>query len=352
MKLKQIPEDFLVKEINNVALKKKGDYCYILLRKKNWTTTRIIESLANRLRVDLSKFQYAGLKDKDGITEQVISGYKIDVNFLKHIKIKDAELTILGFGNVPVRLGSHEGNKFTLVIRDLDHPLKAENLQIPNYFDDQRFGGSIRSITHKVGECLVQGNFEHAVKTLLCYPFEAESKENKVYREKVLCQWPDMSEIEVPKNLFDEKRVVESLQRCPQDYKRAITCLQRRILTLYIHAYQSYLFNLALNKYSEEQERYEYIEYVLGKLAVPLNEVKEKSISLIGFEIPGLPELDTRTVQRQAFATPKNFKMSQEEPDELNKGKKKQTLTFTLPSGAYATIVAKTIYLRSLAKEN
>jgi len=96
MKLKQIPEDFQVKEITSLALQDQGDHCYIILKKKNWTTTRVIETLANRLRVPLDRFHFSGLKDKDAITEQVISGYKIDTKFLEHIKIKDVELKILG----------------------------------------------------------------------------------------------------------------------------------------------------------------------------------------------------------------------------------------------------------------
>ncbi len=347
MKLKQIPEDFYVKEINNIPLKKKGDHCYILLKKKNWTTTRVIESLAQRLRVDQQKFHFAGLKDKDGITEQIISGYKIDIEFLNKIKIKDVELKILGFGDDPVKMGSHQGNEFIVVVRDLEKSLNIENLQVPNYFDDQRFGGSIRAITHLVGEALVEGDHERAVQKLLLRPFPEESPENKKYRQQLEQQWPDMKNIVVPKNLFDEQRVIKSLQEFPQDYKRAIRSLNKRLLMLCIHAYQSYLFNLRLVEYIETEEKYAYVDYVLGKLAIPLKKIPEKNIPLVGVEIPSIPEFNMRTTQRSAVIIINKIQISELEKDELNKGKYKQTLTFSLPSGSYATIVAKTLFVRS-----
>ncbi len=348
MKLKQIPEDFSVKEINPIKIGTKGDHCYILLKKKNWTTTRVIETLANRLRTDPGKFHYAGLKDKDGITEQIISGYKIDIEFLKHIKIKDVELTILGYSDDPIKLGSHHGNAFTIVVRDLEKPLNTDNLQIPNYFDDQRFGGSIRPVTHLVGEALVNGNDELAVKRYLLNPFPQESPTSKTYRQRLEQRWPNPENIEVPKNLFDERKIVKSLWEVPGDYKRAIMSLQRRLLTLCIHAYQSYLFNLKLAEYVEQQEKFTYINYVLGTLPIPLANVKEKEFPLTGVDIPSLPELNMRTLQRPGFVTPQNFTVSRIEKDELNQGKYKQTLTFSLPSGSYATIVAKTLHARSL----
>src|SRR3989338_1260395 len=347
MKLKQQLEDFYVKEINDLQIKKKGEYCYLLVKKKNWTTAHLIDTLANRLRTDPARFQYAGLKDKDGITEQIISGYKIDIEFLKNIKIKDVEITILGFSDEPIQVGSHQGNEFAIVVRDLDHALNTENLQIPNYFDDQRFGGSIRAVSHLIGEAIVEENYELAVKRILLDPFPEESNENKLYREKIKQQWPDMENITVPKNLFEGERVVKSLKEVPGNFKRAIGSLHRRILTLCIHAYQSYIFNLRLAEYVGQQEKFVYVSYVLGKLPIPLRKAPEKSLPLTGCEIISFPELNTRTILRPAFVMPQEFALSKPEKDELNKEKLKQTLTFALSSGSYATIVAKTLVART-----
>lgn len=349
MKLKQQPEDFYVKEINDVKVRKKGDHCYLLIKKKNWTTTHLIDTLANRLRTDPARFQYAGLKDKDAVTEQIISGYKIDTEFLKHIKIKDVEISILGFSDEPMKLGSHQGNEFSIVVRDLDHALNTENLQIQNYFDDQRFGGSIRAVSHLIGEAIVQENYEEAVKRCLCNPFSNESVENKKYREKIEQLWPDLTKITPPKNLFEEQKIIKSLQEEPENYQRAIASLSKRMVMLYIHAYQSYLFNMRLAEYIEQQEKYTYVEYVLGKLPISLQTIKEKTLPLIGMEILSLPQYTVKTIQRPAVITVKKYAITAPEEDELNKGKLKQTVKFSLPNGSYATIAIKSWYARSLA---
>ena len=349
MKLKQQLEDFYVKEINDLQIKKKGEYCYLLVKKKNWTTLHLIDTLANRLRTDPARFQYAGLKDKDGITEQVISGYKIDTEFLKNIKIKDVDITLLGFSDEPIKVGSHQGNEFTIIVRDLDHALNTENLQIPNYFDDQRFGGSIRPVSHLIGEAIVQENYEEAVRRCLCNPYPNESMENKKYRQKIEQLWPDLVTIVPPKNLFEEQRIIKSLQEEPENYQRAVISLPKRMLLLYIHAYQSYLFNMRLAEYIEQQEKYIYSEYVLGKIPIPLQPIEEKNLPLIGMEINSLPQCTIKTIQRAAVITGKNCQVSPLEKDEINQDKFKQTVTFSLPNGSYATIAIKTWYARSLA---
>ncbi|MBI1972965.1 tRNA pseudouridine(13) synthase TruD [Candidatus Woesearchaeota archaeon] len=347
MKLKQTPEDFQVKEINNLSLEDKGNHCYVLLKKKNWTTTRIIETLANRLRVPLDRFHFAGLKDKDAVTEQVISAYKIDTKFVEHIKIKDVELKILGFSNDFIKVGSHLGNEFRIVVRDLEKPLEKKITQVPNYFDDQRFGGSIRPVTHKVGEALVQGNFEEAIKHYIFHPFLAESPENKRYRLELEKAWPHIENVKIPRSLPDERRVLLTLKKHPGDFKKALLAMQKRLLTLCIHAYQSWLFNQQLSDYIEQQGKWKYIAYSLGKLAIPLEHLPEKTFPLTGIEIPGLPELNMRTLLRKGFIHIDNITISKEEPDEVNKGKLKQTLTFSLPKGSYATIVVKTLFAHS-----
>lgn len=350
MKLKQTPEDFHVKEITNLALQDQGDHCYILLKKRNWTTTRVMETLANRLRIPLDRFHCSGLKDKDAVTEQVISGYKIDTKFLEHIKIKDVELKILGYSNEFVKVGSHLGNEFTIVVRDLEKPLMKKTQQFSNYFDDQRFGGSIRAVTHRVGEALSKEKFEEAIKNYIFHPFPHESPENKTYRQAVEKAWPDMKDVKIPRSLPDERRVLQTLKKYPHDYKRAITSIQRRLLTLCIHAYQSYNFNQELSKYIEQQGEHTYIDYILGKLAIPLKPIAEKTIPLVGVAIPSLPELSMKTLLRKGFIAINNLTISNPEPDDLNPGKLKQTLTFSLPKGSYATILVKTLYARSCAK--
>ena len=72
MKIKENPEDFVVKEISNVKLD-KGDYSIFRLKKKNYTTERAVQTIANALKIDRKRIGYAGNKDKVAVTEQNIS---------------------------------------------------------------------------------------------------------------------------------------------------------------------------------------------------------------------------------------------------------------------------------------
>ena len=343
MRYKQLPEDFLVDEIIELPLMESGDYCYIRVQKKNWTTTRLVEALANRLRINPKAISYAGLKDKDGITTQLISCYKPNLNLLKKMRIKDVELKIIGFGDQPIKMGSHTGNTFTLVIRDLSQPLTATIKQFPNYYDDQRFGGTIRPISHKVGKAIIEGKYEEAVKTLLLHPFAGESKDNKVYRQQLKQSWPHCKNIIVPKHLYDERRVVQYIQDHPGDWEGAIRQLQKRLLTLCIHAHQSYNWNSELSKLLATEEC-AYIQTVIGKLAISLQQCKDCFIPLVGLE---LPKMNMRTLLREAFIVPDNFQLSKATPDTVNKGKLQQTVSFSLPKGSYATTIVKCLAART-----
>ena len=93
MKFKSEPEDFIVEEVSTIKPEKKeNEYTYALLKKTNWTTARAIKFLARHLRVSKVRVGFAGNKDKNAITSQVISLWKIKKDDLEKVKIKDIEL--------------------------------------------------------------------------------------------------------------------------------------------------------------------------------------------------------------------------------------------------------------------
>ena len=108
-KIKQFPEDFIVKEISNVELEDKGNYSYFLLKKTNYSTVRAIEHIAKALRKKPKNIGFAGNKDKNAVTEQFVSFFKINENKIKNLKLKDIELKFIGKGNEPISLGDLEG---------------------------------------------------------------------------------------------------------------------------------------------------------------------------------------------------------------------------------------------------
>ena len=112
-KIKQLPEDFIVKEINDIKFDDNGQYSYFLLKKKNYNTLRAIQQISKKLRINEKNIEFAGNKDKNAITEQVISIYKGNKN-IENINIKDIELKFLGQGNERIFLGNLKGNEFII----------------------------------------------------------------------------------------------------------------------------------------------------------------------------------------------------------------------------------------------
>ena len=113
-KLKQIPSDFIVKEIFDHQ-ETKGKYYYFLLTKENRNTLDVIKEIARKLNLKPKDIGFSGTKDKVAITTQVISiPFKRDQ--AKELKIINAKLEFLHQSNKPLSLGDHQKNQFKITI--------------------------------------------------------------------------------------------------------------------------------------------------------------------------------------------------------------------------------------------
>ncbi|UNO43220.1 tRNA pseudouridine(13) synthase TruD [Streptomyces sp. MST-110588] len=173
--LKHRPEDFRVRENLVLALTDAAtaDQRYLLLHKRGYTTMEAVRLVADRLGVSSRDIGYAGLKDEDGITEQLLS---VPVQAAAPHDLPPAglveeagphrllSLSHYGYGREPLRVGRLNGNGFRVVLRGLEETTAARlaarhrmNLLFVNYYDTQRFGvpgGPKR--THLVGEALLK----------------------------------------------------------------------------------------------------------------------------------------------------------------------------------------------------
>ena len=322
--IKQVPEDFIVEEIPDIKLSQAGDYLYFTLEKKNWTTLDAVAELARRLNVKENRFNIAGIKDKNAITKQVVSAYRIPQQSIARIKIKDIKFNFIGRGDERIKLGQIKKNKFSIVVRNLDNKKYRQISFIENYFDEQRFSHSNVAIGH----ALVKKDFPEACALL---------------------------GLDVQKN----------------DYIGFLrNSIKRKILLFYVNAYQSYLFNKAVIEYVKNNSsdyfnvKHEDMEFIFSNA-----ELKDKKLPLIGFlsvirdkEIkkifdyvmakegvgkddflfPMMPELSSEGNERNLCV---DFDVAIKfEDDELNIGKYKAVLDFALDKGAYATIVVKKMF--------
>jgi tRNA pseudouridine13 synthase len=273
-------------------------------------------------------------------------------------------LTFQGYADEPIGLNSHEGNSFKIVVRGLRRPLNKIKY-FCSYYDSQRFG-SIRPITSKVGKLLVQRNYEEAMRVYLTRPFPEETDDHKDFRNEIEKYWGDFDSRDVPGYLL-ERKVVQHLERNPKKYLDAFRELPKQIFTLFIHAYQSEIFNKILNEYVIANHNHFNIDNCLGKLAmntdnlklkIPLigydfenkdkkikdivtKILKEENLKLDSFKFKEVPFLSSRTIYRNASAEIKKLKLANMKGDDMNSRRRKQEVSFTLDPGTYATLAVR-----------
>jgi tRNA pseudouridine13 synthase len=257
-KLRSVPEDFVVEEI---PLPEKGGttgpYLICRLIKTNWELQHAIKEIAKRLGISHRRIGWAGTKDRNAITHQMISLYNITAEQVAEVRLKDIILEPVGQANEALSLGDLLGNRFSITIRDcLPDALEARvhatsetaGLGIPNYFGLQRFGAT-RPVTHLVGECILRGDFEQAVVTYIGKEFSGEPEPVRTVRTAFFTSRDIQAALrDLPRQMSYERAMLHYLYMHPDDYSGALLELPPKLLSMFVSAFQSYLFNCALSQ--------------------------------------------------------------------------------------------------------
>ncbi|MFB6145117.1 MAG: tRNA pseudouridine(13) synthase TruD [Candidatus Nanohaloarchaea archaeon] len=360
--IKEQINDFIVEELASYDTG-EGDHLIVKLRKQNMTTMEAISKLSNMLHISKDRIGYAGNKDKRAVTEQYISIQGVTEEDVNQVFTDEFDLEVVG-KNGYIGLGNLDANRFEITIRQLALPIediRNRSLKIvdemdgkfPNYFGRQRFGSS-RPITHQVGRLILQGNYEEAVWTYIAKPYDSEYKSIRKIRNEL---W-ETREVEgaaekFPKQYRYEKALLYHLTKNPEDYQGAIKRLPDGLQKLFIHAYQSWIFNRALSRLLDDgwfKPEYE-IPLVGYKTDLKDNKpeniiqevLEEEEVSQEDFRLPDFPELRSEGTYRRAFADFRNFEVADIEEDDLNMTKNKMTVRFDLPKGSYATVFLREI---------
>ncbi len=260
--LKSTPEDFVVDEISSPPdADPAGSYAIATIRSREWETNRLVRKLARALRISRRRIGFAGTKDKRAVTAQLFSFEGITPERLRELRIKDVEVTEVYQAGHPLEIGDLAGNRFRIRVRDLvstDSEAAAvvrettrqltELGGFPNFFGVQRFG-SVRPITHEVGRHLVRGEFREAVGTYVAHPVEGEDPESYEVRAALEASG-DVKEAlrRYPRSYTFEKAMLNHLRVRPDDFVGALRALPLNLLILFVHAYQSYMFNRILSE--------------------------------------------------------------------------------------------------------
>ena len=221
------PEDFIVEELPLYEPIRTGTHTFFAIRKRNLSTLEVINRIARDLQIHTRRFGYAGLKDKNAVTTQVLSVEGVLPE--RVLKIEQPDIEVLWAEQHPhkLRIGHLRGNRFQIILRDIPHDaqslveLMMKRLVtegVPNRFGTQRFGN--KNDSHLIGKALVKGDWDTVMRYMLT--------------DDAL-QVDDVA-----------RRIQRELARKP--IEKVVMSIPHRLRKLYLSAYQAYLFNCILEK--------------------------------------------------------------------------------------------------------
>lgn len=149
-RLRSVPEDFVVDEVQDIEPDGEGEHLWLRVRKCGTNTDWLSRELAKFCGVKPMDVSYAGLKDRDAVTTQVFTVHlpgQAGPDW-SDFQCEGVEVLERSRHRRKLKRGALSGNRFTLVLRDVDGDREQAELclqaiatqGVPNYFGEQRFG--------------------------------------------------------------------------------------------------------------------------------------------------------------------------------------------------------------------
>jgi tRNA pseudouridine13 synthase len=377
MRIKHKPSDFKVIERINFP-GDQGSYAYYKVEKANVTTTAVRDEMSAQLNVTPSALVFPALKDAAAVTVQYSS-----VRKKGPAKLKGDGYTAerIQWGPRALRPRDLEKNCFEIVVRDMSKSdvkkvskalPKMAQYGLPNYFDDQRFG----SLTKDgfIGKEILKRDAERVVHMYLAEPMIGDPQHIREFKQLTESHWGQwgylLHQAPRPSNF---RSVITYLKDHPHEYRKATNLIQDRLLSIYLSAYQSWVWNLIIARYFEKDGPAPYtIE--IAKTLYPLLEPTEETAEMVKLlvdkprltaeykgdfdkaaqEVFKSEQLEIRDFkarilrrvylskgERPIWFLPTDMEVGPPQEDDEFDGRWKVTVSFTLDSGRYATLILK-----------
>lgn len=258
----------------NYGLGPFKNYLHFTVYKENKETMEIASTITKFLRIPNKAVKYAGTKDRRGVTCQKFSIHKGKVARVTSLNkgLRGAILGGFSYEDRSLDLGDLQGNEFVIAIRDVralspDQNIEAviadsfQSLQkngFINYYGLQRFG-TFSISTHELGIIILKEDWKGAAELIL-------AEQDRVVPDSVEARrkWAETGDAAeaaklMPRRCSAEHAVLNSLAKekkgddgySKQAYFRAIMQIPRNLRLIYVHAYQSYVWNLVVSKRME-----------------------------------------------------------------------------------------------------
>ena len=302
---------------------------------------------------------------------------------------EDLRLKPLGRSAEPLSAANTTSNRFAVTVRDLSEEdvaklaasvAEVQRLGVVNYFDSQRFG----PLKHGQGflvKDLMRGDAEAALRNFLARPSELDRTHDAKVKEFWREHWGEWHLKNPYPGAERYAPVIRWLRLHPDDHLGAFLRTEPRWRALQVFTYQSWLWNEGVKRYLRDEvgmTRLVSIRYQAGTLLFPraleaaearafrdltfpllapgapledpairaaaLSVLEREEMTLDSLKVPGAPQIHFDHEERPMFVKPGKLVVSEPKDDEETKGRLRVNVAFTLPPGAYATLVVKRLF--------